>query len=52
MIATMKPEGLTLDDGVVLVEIMRRKAEELNKALSTNEWTPRKVDMVLWTCGR
>ena len=51
-VAAMNPESLTLDDGVILIEIMRRKAGELNKALSTNEWTPRKVDMVLWTCGR
>jgi hypothetical protein len=30
----------------------RMKAAELNRVLSTTEWTPRKVDMVLWTCAR
>jgi hypothetical protein len=52
MIAAMNPESLKLSDGVTLIRIMRRKAEELNRALSTTEWTPRRVDMVLWTCGR
>jgi hypothetical protein len=52
LIATMNPESLSPKEGVVLIQIMRRKADELNRALSTNEWTPRKVDMVLWTCGR
>jgi hypothetical protein len=52
LIAAMTPESLKLSEGAVLIRIMRRKAQELNKALSTTEWTPRKVDMVLWTCGR
>jgi hypothetical protein len=52
LIATMNPESLSPKEGVVLIRIMRRKADELNSALSTTEWTPRKVDMVLWTCGR
>lgn len=51
-IAAMIPESLTLSDGIVLIDIMRRKAEELNRAFSTTVWTPRKVDMVLWTCAR
>jgi hypothetical protein len=52
LIATMNPESLSPKEGEVLIRIMRRKADELNTALSTTEWTPRKVDMVLWTCGR
>jgi hypothetical protein len=52
LIATMNPESLNPNDGVVLIRIMRRKADELNGALSTTEWSPRKIDMVLWTCGR
>jgi hypothetical protein len=51
LIAGMKPESLTISEGVILIGIMRRKAQELNKACSTTAWTPRKVDMVLWTCG-
>jgi hypothetical protein len=43
---------LTVKDGVVLIEIMRRKAAALNAAFEVDSWTPRKVDMVLWTYGR
>ena len=49
IVRSMKPLYLTNKDGVVLVTIMRRKAEELNAALSTSLWTPRRIDMVLWT---
>jgi hypothetical protein len=52
LIAAMNPECLKLSEGAVLIRIMRRKATELNRAFSTTEWTPRKVDMVLWTCAR
>ena len=48
----MSPEGLTIKDGVVLITIMRRKAASLNEAFAIDSWTPRKVDMVLWTYGR
>jgi hypothetical protein len=44
----IKPESLTLKDGVILIHIMKRKAEENNKAFATDFWTPRKIDMVLW----
>ncbi len=36
----------------LLIRIMRRKTNELNEALGTSDWTPRRVDMVLWTCVR
>ena len=52
LIVAMSPESLKLSDGTVLIRIMRRKAEELNKTFSTTNWTPRKIDMVLWTCAR
>ncbi len=52
LIAAMNPESLKLDEGVVLIQIMRRKAAELNRDFSATVWTPRKVDMVLWTCAR
>jgi len=48
----MKPESLTIPDGVVLVEIMRRKADSLNDLFNTSGWTPRKVDKVLWASER
>ena len=48
----MKPESLKVSDGVILIRIMRQKAVELNRVFSTSKWTPRKLDMVLWTCSR
>ena len=48
----MDPERLTIPDGVVLVEIMRRKAVSLNELFSTSKWTPRKVDKLLWASER
>ncbi len=48
----MNPEGLKIKDGVILVEIMKEKANELNKKFNTDFWTPRKIDMVLWSFGR
>ncbi len=48
----MRPEGLTVADGVVLTQIMRNKARSLNAVLDTDSWTPRRIDMVLWTYGR
>lgn len=44
----MKPENLTLNDGVILINIMRGKAKENNMIFETSFWTPRKIDMVLW----
>jgi hypothetical protein len=51
-IAAMHPESLRLDEGALLIRTMRRKAAELNRAFSTILRTPRKVDMILWTCAR
>lgn len=39
---------LTDGDAMLLVAIMRRKARELNELFDTDEWTPRKIDMILW----
>ena len=52
LIAAMNPESLKLNEGTVVIRIMRRKSEELNRVLSTADWTLRKVDMVLWACAR
>ena len=48
----MKPQRLTICNGVVLIEIMRRKAVSLNELFNTSGWTPRKVDKVLWASER
>ncbi|WP_133300419.1 hypothetical protein [Paraburkholderia lacunae] len=45
----MKPEGLSVRDGVTLIDIMQRKAAELNRQFGTTQWTPRKIDMILWS---
>ena len=48
LISGMNPEALTLNNGVILIEIMRRKSQELNERFNTDFWTPRKIDMILW----
>jgi len=45
----MKPQNLTDDDAVLLIGILRRKAKQLNELFHTEEWTPRKIDKILWT---
>ncbi len=47
----MNPQNPTDDDAVLLVQIMRRKALQLNELFHTKEWTPRKIDKILWTLG-
>ena len=51
-LAEMKPLNLSVADGVLLVDILKRKAVENNQVFGTSSWTPRKIDMVLWTYGR
>ena len=48
----MNPDGLKKSDGVILVNIMREKSSELNLKFNTAFWTPRKMDMILWSFGR
>ena len=52
VIKGMNPEQLTIKDGVILTSIMRNKANELNQNFSSDQWTPRKVDIVLWVSSR
>jgi hypothetical protein len=52
LITAMNPESLKLNEGTTLIHIMRRKAAELNRVSTQVKWTPRKVDMVLWSCAR
>jgi len=48
----MKEENLTVCDGELLISILTRKANENCNIFGTSAWTPRRVDMVLWTYGR
>lgn len=45
----MKEESLTISNGVHLIDIMQRKAADNNLLFGTKFWTPRKIDMILWT---
>ena len=51
-INNMKPEGLTVRNGVLLNGILAQKAKDNNFKFKTSIWTPRKIDMILWTFGR
>lgn len=51
-LARMKPQALTIADGVMLIGIVSRKAMENNQMFGTGAWTPRKIDQILWTYGR
>lgn len=42
--------GLNINDGKILIDVMRCKARKLNQIFNTERWNPRKVDMVLWAC--
>jgi len=50
-VSSMKPEALKPEDGIVLVRILRRKAQENNGTFGSTDWTPRKIEMILWTYG-
>ena len=51
-LAQMNPEALTISDGVLIIDILRRKAADNNRVFKSDAWTPRKLDKVLWTYGR
>lgn len=51
-ILKMNPNSLRIKDAVILMRILRDKANELNRRFNTDFWTPRKIDMVLWAVGR
>lgn len=48
----MEPENLCAEDARIIIDIYRKKAEELNKKFNSDFWTPRKIDQVLWCVGR
>lgn len=47
-ICKINENSIKLNEGVLLIHIMQKKAEELNHKFLTNFWTPRKIDMLLW----
>ena len=47
-VQNINPSSISIKDGILLIEIMRDKAKELNRLFGTNEWTPRSIDMILW----
>jgi len=51
-LAKMTPLNLSVTEGVLLIGILKRKAKDNNHLFGTSIWTPRKIDMVLWTYGR
>ena len=51
-LARTNPESLIIRDGVLIIELLRRKAVDNNRVFKSNTWTPRKLDKVLWTYGR
>lgn len=50
-LARMNPMGLTVRDGALIINILRRKAADNNRLFNSEDWTPRKLDKVLWTYG-
>jgi len=51
-IISMNPDQIKIKEAVILIKIMKEKAKVLNTDFRTSFWTPRKIDMVLWTIGR
>ena len=48
----MNDMSLTAKDGELLIDMMSRKAAEINQLIGEPSWNPRRIDMVLWTYGR
>ena len=51
-VAKMKPENLSVKNGARLIKIFRDRADSLNQLFGSQRWSPRMIDMVLWTYGR
>jgi hypothetical protein len=47
----MRRDDLTARDGVCLIGIMREKARDNNRQFGSSFWTPRRLDMILWSYG-
>jgi hypothetical protein len=51
-ISSMNPDQLKIKDAVILIEIMKNKAKEINNKFATSFWNPRRIDMILWVVQR
>jgi hypothetical protein len=45
----INPDNITLENGILLINILRTKAQENNVTFNTDYWSPRKIDMILWS---
>lgn len=52
LLEKINPDNISLKEGVLLIGIMREKATELNNKFNTEDWTPRKIDKILWSIDR
>lgn len=52
LVRGMKPMNFTPQEAATVIKIMRKKAGENNLKFRTDFWTPRRMDMILWTYGR
>ncbi len=44
----INPESIDIKYSALLEKILQKKAKKLNEKFKTTDWTPRKIDMVLW----
>ena len=42
-------EDININQAEYVINILKMKADDLNKLFSTDFWTPRKIDMILWS---
>ena len=47
-IKSMNPKNIKIDEAVYLINIFKKKANELNKLFNQYCWTPRDIDVILW----
>ncbi len=45
----IEPEDININQTEYVINILKKKADDLNKLFSTDFWTPRKIDMILWS---
>ena len=51
-IIKINPLNIKIKDAEFLIQIYRKKSQELNQKFKTNFWTPRKSDQILWSIDR
>lgn len=48
IIKSVNPKNIKIDEAVYLINIFKKKANELNKLFDQYCWTPRDIDVILW----